>query len=64
MGAAAGQCLTMLPSDLLMHRHSGETLIPKRLPLEQGYGVIATELITLFRDAQGSTRGEVNRQLL
>ena len=64
MGAAAGQCLIMLPSDLLMHRYSGETLTPKRLPLEQGYGAIATELITLFRDAQGSTRGEVNRQLL
>lgn len=53
----------MLPSELLMHRYSGETLVPKRLPLAEGYQAIATQLIALFCEAQGSTRGEVNRQL-
>lgn len=53
----------MLPSDLLMHRYSGETVIPKRLPLNQENLAIATELITLFREAKGGTRGDLNRQL-
>lgn len=53
----------MLPSDLLMHRYSGETVIPKRLPLNSENLAIATELITLFQSAKGGTRGELNRQL-
>lgn len=53
----------MLPSDLLMHRYSGETVIPKRLPLNSENSTIATELITLFQAAKGGTRGELNRQL-
>ncbi|MBL1178333.1 DUF790 family protein [Pantanalinema sp. GBBB05] len=53
----------MLPSDLLMHRYSGETVIPKRLPLNSDNLAIATELITLFQAAKGGTRGELNRQL-
>jgi uncharacterized protein len=53
----------MLPSELLIHRFSGETLIPKRLPLEKTTVAIATDLISLFQQAQGRTHGELNRQL-
>jgi hypothetical protein len=54
----------MLPSELLMHRFSGETLVPKRLLLDAADQAIATDLITLFRNAKGQSRGDVNRQLL
>ncbi len=42
----------MLPTDLLMHRYSGEEVVPKRLPINQGNLAIATELITLFRSSK------------
>jgi hypothetical protein len=53
----------MLPTDLLIHRYSGEEIVPKRLSINQSNLAIATELITLFREAKGTTRGELNRQL-
>lgn len=53
----------MLPSDLLIHRYSGEEIVPKRLTLTQENLAIATELIELFQNAKGGTRGELNRQL-
>jgi uncharacterized protein len=53
----------MLPSELLIHRSSGETLVPKRLPLDKACLAIATDLIHLFREIKGKTRGELNRQL-
>lgn len=53
----------MLPSELLMHRLSGETIVPKRLPLEAGYIAIASDLIAQFAEAQGQPRSEVNRLL-
>lgn len=54
----------MLPSDLLMHRLSGEELVPKRLNLDAKTIAIAEDLITLFQEAKGDTRGALNRQLL
>ncbi|WP_416673960.1 DUF790 family protein [Egbenema bharatensis] len=53
----------MLPSDLLIHRHNGEEITPKRLPLDPRNLAIATELITLFQTCQGKTQGELERQL-
>ena len=53
----------MLPTDLLIHRYSGEEIVPKRLPIAKANLAMATDLITLFQSAQGSTRGELNRQL-
>jgi hypothetical protein len=53
----------MLPSDLLMSRQNGEELAPKRLPINEKNVTIATDLITLFQQACGSTQGELNRQL-
>ncbi len=49
----------MLPSDLLIQRFSGEEIIPKRLPLGRDTVAMATELISLFRQAKDTTRGEL-----
>ncbi|HTL87831.1 MAG TPA: DUF790 family protein, partial [Leptolyngbya sp.] len=53
----------MLPTDLLMHRFIGEELVPKRLKLDKQNLAIADDLITLFQNAKGITKGELNRQL-
>ncbi len=53
----------MLPSELLMHRQNGESIVPKRLPIDASNLEIATELITCFQEAQGNTQGELDRQL-
>ncbi|MGJ3252912.1 MAG: DUF790 family protein [Elainellaceae cyanobacterium] len=53
----------MLPSDLLVHRFSGEEIVPKRLPINPTHVAIATDLIALFQDHHGKTQGDLNRQL-
>jgi predicted nuclease of restriction endonuclease-like RecB superfamily len=53
----------MLPTELLIYRSSGEAVIPKFLALNENNRTIATELITLFEQAKGGTRGELNRHL-
>lgn len=53
----------MLPTDLLIHRYSGEEILPKRLPINLGNLAIATDLINLFQAAKGKMRGELNRHL-
>jgi predicted nuclease of restriction endonuclease-like RecB superfamily len=54
----------MLPTELLINRQNGETIIPKRLPINSETCAIATELITCFQKAVGSTQGDLDRQLL
>jgi uncharacterized protein len=54
----------MLPTDLLMHRYSGEEIVPKRVPISTANLAVATDLIALFQAAKGGTKGELNRQLL
>jgi predicted nuclease of restriction endonuclease-like RecB superfamily len=53
----------MLPTELLIHRYSGEEIIPKWLPINQENLAMASELINLFQNAKGSDRAELNRQL-
>ena len=53
----------MLPTELLINRQNGETIIPKRLPINSEICAIATELITCFQKAVGSTQGDLDRQL-
>ncbi|MBE9126210.1 MULTISPECIES: DUF790 family protein [unclassified Coleofasciculus] len=53
----------MLPSDLLINRQNGEEIIPKRLPINDTIGAIATELIACFQGAVGGTQGELDRKL-
>jgi len=54
----------MLPSDLLIHRYSGEEIIPKRLAVSSENVGLGRSLIELFQQSQGNTRGELNRLLL
>jgi predicted nuclease of restriction endonuclease-like RecB superfamily len=53
----------MLPSELLSHRQNGEEILPKRLRIDHKNLDVATELIACFHEAQGSTQGELDRQL-
>lgn len=53
----------MLPSELLMHRLNGETVIPKRLKLDDQHQAIATELIAIFEDCKGQPQSELDRLL-
>ncbi len=54
----------MLPTDLLMHRFSGEAIVPKRLPLNVANLAIANELINCFQESKGETRGNLSNRLL
>jgi predicted nuclease of restriction endonuclease-like RecB superfamily len=54
----------MLSSELLIYRHHGETLIPKRLPLDRSAIALAIDQITCFQEALGKTQGELNQKLL
>ncbi|NJL00608.1 MAG: DUF790 family protein [Spirulinaceae cyanobacterium RM2_2_10] len=53
----------MLPTDLLSHRYSGETVVPKRLPLDEKHLAIAREAIACFTALQGQTQGDLDRRL-
>ena len=53
----------MLPTDLLMHRYSGEGIVPKRLAIDVPTLTIANSLIALFQHAKDGTRGELKQQL-
>ncbi len=53
----------MLPTDLLLHRYSGEAVIPKRLAIATENQAIAAALIQTFRAAIGSTRADLNQAL-
>ena len=54
----------MLPTDLLMNRVNGETIVPKRVELDESMMAIASELINIFTLSKGSTRAELDRHLL
>ncbi|HBE33602.1 MAG TPA: hypothetical protein DD990_20375 [Cyanobacteria bacterium UBA11368] len=54
----------MLPSDLLIHRQNGESIVPKHLKIDDRNLEIANDLITCFQDAVGKTQGELDSQLL
>lgn len=53
----------MLKSDLLIFRYNGETIIPKKLPLQPQFIDIALELIYCFQDYIGKTQGELEAKL-
>lgn len=54
----------MLPSELLIYRYSGETIIPKRLSINDQAIALATEQINCFQGALGETQGALNQKLL
>ena len=54
----------MLKSDLLIYKRNGETIIPKKLGIDDRNLAIATEIINCFQDCVGKTQAELDRQLL
>lgn len=53
----------MLPSDLLLHRRQGETLIPKHLSLSKATIALAEELIECFVSCRGEAKKVLQDQL-
>ncbi len=54
----------MLPSELLIYRYQGTTLIPKRLPLDHSSIALANEQIVCFERLAGKTQRELDEKLL
>ena len=54
----------MLKSDLLIYRRNGETIVPKKLPINTMTIALATDLIDCFQDCLGQTQGELDHRLL
>ncbi|MEC4893719.1 MAG: DUF790 family protein [Oscillatoria sp. PMC 1051.18] len=53
----------MLPSELLINRQNGETVIPKRIPIDSRAKFLASEIIACFKDAIADTQASLDRQL-
>ncbi|XTZ20846.1 MAG: DUF790 family protein, partial [cyanobacterium endosymbiont of Rhopalodia fuxianensis] len=53
----------MLPSDLLIYRYSGESIAPKKLPLDRNALTLASEQIDCFQNNLGSTQEQLNQKL-
>ncbi len=53
----------MLPSELLIYRYQGETLIPKRLKLDRYWMGVATDLIACFQDEVGNPQKNLDLAL-
>ncbi|MEC4985503.1 MAG: DUF790 family protein [Oscillatoria sp. PMC 1068.18] len=53
----------MLPSELLINRQNGETVIPKRIPIDSRAKSLASEIIACFRDARSNTQASLDRNL-
>jgi uncharacterized protein len=54
----------MLPSDLLIYRFNGETLVPKRLAIAPEMLAIASRVIEIFGQSQGHARKQLQQRLL
>ncbi|MEL6441585.1 MAG: DUF790 family protein [Cyanobacteria bacterium J06621_8] len=54
----------MLKSDLLIYKRNGETIVPKKLEIDNHNLAIATEIINCFQNCVGKTQGELDQQLL
>jgi len=53
----------VLPTDLLIHRYSGEEILPKRLKLDKASLSLAEEVIEIFVACRGQSQGHLDRQL-
>jgi len=53
----------MLPSNLLVNRFSGESILPKQVPIDQRHRAIAQDLINIFEEHRHHTQGALNHQL-
>jgi len=50
----------MLPSELLIYRQNGETVVPKHLSVDKTQKLIATELITCFQQYLNHSQGKLD----
>lgn len=53
----------MLKSDLLIYKRNGETIVPKKLEINNRNLGIAREIIDCFQDCVGKTQGELDQLL-
>ena len=53
----------MLPSELLIYRQNGETVVPKKLTLDSRSIGLASDRIECFQEYLGKTQGELNEKL-
>jgi predicted nuclease of restriction endonuclease-like RecB superfamily len=53
----------MLPTELLINRYRGETIIPKRLPLNSHHLGLAHGAIACFKTHRGKTQGQLKEAL-
>jgi uncharacterized protein len=54
----------MLPSDLLIYRYSGESIVPKRIDIDAHHLQMATDSIECFESVIGGTQGQLDEMLL
>ncbi len=54
----------MLTSDLLIYRQNGETIVPKKLAIDDSTIQIASDRIDCFQEYCGKTQGELDQKLL
>ena len=53
----------MLKSDLLIYKRNGETIVPKKLEIDNRNLAIATEIIDCFQNNIGKTKGDLDQHL-
>ncbi|MGL5035464.1 MAG: DUF790 family protein [Microcystaceae cyanobacterium] len=53
----------MLPAELLIYRRNGDTIVPKRLPVDTAIKTLAEEQISCFQTAIGETQGQLDGKL-
>lgn len=54
----------MLPTELLIYRYQGTTIVPKRLPLDHRSISLANEQIICFEESRGNSQRELDEKLL
>ena len=54
---------SMLPTELLIYRRSGDTIIPKKLVIDDKSLTLAQEQITCFQSMVGATQGQLDEKL-
>ena len=53
----------MLPSDLLIYRQNGETVVPKKLTIDDRIIAEASDRIDCFQEYKGKTQRELDEKL-
>ena len=53
----------MLTSDLLIYRQNGETVVPKKLAIDDKIIALASDRIACFEEYKGKTQGELDQKL-